>query len=100
MAKVGVYGLGDGDEVDAALLGQTAQDGLAAVAADADKGIELQPPVAFDAPSRAIDTAATGQGIIQRVTLVGGAEDGAAAATPGGGAEDRVELTGSGVPRA
>src|SRR3546814_5439198 len=46
MAKVVVDGLGDGDEVDAALLGQTAQDGLAAVAADADKGIELQPPVA------------------------------------------------------
>src|SRR3546814_11129287 len=75
MAKVVVDGLGDGDEVDAALLGQTAQDGLAAVAADADKGIELQPPVAFDDLSRAIDPAAIGQGIIKRVTLVGGAED-------------------------
>src|SRR3546814_1331309 len=100
MAKVVVDGLGDGDEVDAALLGQTAQDGLAAVAADADKGIELQPPVAFDDLSRAIDPAAIGQGIIKRVTLVGGAEDGAAAAQQGAVEEARLELQDVGVHRA
>src|SRR3546814_1130152 len=78
----------------------TAQDGLAAVAADADKGIELQPPVAFDDLSRAIDPAAIGQGIIKRVTLVGGAEDGAAAEQQGDVEEARHELTDVGVQRA
>src|SRR3546814_12553970 len=100
MAKVVVDGLGDGDEVDAALLGQTAQDGLAAVAADADKGIELQPPVAFDDLSRAIDPAAIGKGIIKRVTLVGGAEDGAAAEQQGAVEEARLALQDVGVNRA
>src|SRR3546814_10456331 len=61
-------------------------------------------PTLFRSPlwdlSRAIDPAASGQGIIKRVTLVGVAEDGAAAAQQGAVEEARLELQDVGVHRA
>src|SRR6185437_4642139 len=79
-ADIVVDRLGNADEVDAALLGEPAQDGEAAIAADADERIEAELAHAGDDLFRAVAHAAIGHREGEGIAFVGGAEDRAAEA--------------------
>src|SRR5258708_31933053 len=70
-------GLGYAEKVDAALDRETPQDGKAAIAADADKGVEAERVITRNDLRRAIEQAAVGHREGEGIALVGGAEDGA-----------------------
>ena len=91
MAEVVVDGLGDADQVEAALLGQAAQDRQGPVAADADERVQAEHAVALDHLGRAVPAAAVRHGVIEGVALVGGAEDGAADAQQLPGEQVEIE---------
>src|SRR5258708_19893571 len=68
-------GLGYAEKVDAALDRETPQDGKAAIAADADKGVEAERVITRNDLRRAIEQAAVGHREGEGIALVGGPED-------------------------
>jgi hypothetical protein len=91
-ADIVVDGLGDADQLDPALLGEAAQNGQRAVAADADQGIEIERAVALDDLVAAVDAAAIVERIIEGVAPVRGAEDRAGHPEQGAVEEREVKL--------
>src|SRR5690606_9185864 len=87
--------LGDADQLDAALAGEPAQDLEAAVPTDADEGVEAEAAIAADDFVRAVLERAVGHREGEGVALVGGAEDGAAAAQDRAVEQDGIELLGA-----
>ena len=75
--NVVVDGLGNAHQIDAALERQTAQDAQAAVAADSDQGIDLELRQTLEDAVTEVDPVAIRLLVVEGVTLVGGAEDGA-----------------------
>ena len=95
VAEIVVDRLRDADQAPVALLRQPAQDREAAVAADADQRAEAELVVAVDDLVRAVDRAAVGRRIGERIAAVGRAEHGAAEVQDAGdavrGQLDRVD---------
>src|SRR5258708_9582243 len=85
-------GLGYADKVDAALDRETPQDGKAAMAADADKGVEAERVIPRNDLRRAIEQAAVGHREGEGIALVGGAEDGATKAQDVAGDDAQPEF--------
>ena len=93
-----VDGLRNADELDTALLGQTAEDTHAAVAADGDQGIESQFLEPFDDLVGAVLGGTVGHRIGKGVPLVHRAEDGAAHAQDVPGEDPHPHLFDQGRP--
>ena len=77
VAEIVVDGLGNADQAPVGKLGQPAQDRQAAVAADADQGIEPEVVIAGGDLGRAVDRARWAR-VGERIAAIGGPEQSAA----------------------